>query len=58
MSCVQVGFVQARMGLSPGFGGATWLVRLVGRARAVELLATGAILGAKELKEVTFFFSF
>lgn len=40
------------MGLTPGFGGATWITRTVGRARAIELLATGAVLGAEELKEV------
>lgn len=35
-------FVHARMGVSPGWGGATRLVRLVGRNRALELLGTAA----------------
>lgn len=35
-------FVHAHMGVSPGWGGATRLVRLVGRNRALELLGTAA----------------
>jgi len=33
-------FVHAHMGVSPGWGGATRLVRLIGRNRALELLGT------------------
>jgi ethylmalonyl-CoA/methylmalonyl-CoA decarboxylase len=42
----RVGWVQARLGVSPGFGGGARLVRRVGRARALRLLAEADLLDA------------
>lgn len=39
----RIGFVQARLGVSPGFGGGTRLVRRVGPRLALELLTTGVV---------------
>jgi len=43
-----IGFVHAHLHLSPAFGGGTDLLRLVGPARALELLATARRLPAAE----------
>ena len=40
------GLPQARLGLLPGWGGVPRLARAVGRARALELLATGRMIDA------------
>ena len=40
------------MGMAPGDGGAYFLPRLVGIARALELLLTGRVLGAKEAFDI------
>lgn len=45
-------FVQARMGLAPGWGGGERLVQLVGRRRALELLGGSRILRADEALEI------
>ncbi len=39
----RIGFVQARLGVSPGFGGGTRLVRRVGSRIALQLLTTGVV---------------
>lgn len=44
----KVGWVQARMGVSPGFGGGTRLVRRVGPRAALALMATARPLSAAE----------
>lgn len=41
-------FVQVRMGLTTGWGGAGRLVRLIGQSRALELLLSGRSLPAQE----------
>ena len=41
-------FVQARLGLSPGWGGGKRLVRMVGYAKAIELLSTSRMIKAEE----------
>jgi enoyl-CoA hydratase len=41
-------FVQARLGLSPGWGGGPALVQRVGRGRALDLLLTARRVGAAE----------
>lgn len=41
-------FVQATLGLIPGWGGGQRLMRAVGYARALDLLATGRVLTATE----------
>ena len=45
-------FRQARMGLAPGWGGAARLRRAVGYPRALDLLATGARIGADEALKI------
>ena len=42
-----IGFIHSRMGLIPGWGGASRLVRLVGRTQALKLLASAAVLDAQ-----------
>ena len=44
-----LGFVHSRMGVSPGFGGGTRLVQLIGRTDALELLTTGKILNHEDI---------
>ncbi len=43
-----LGFVQIRQALIPGWGGGQRLLRLVGYARALEWLLTGRVLSAEE----------
>lgn len=43
-----IGFVQVRLGLTTGWGGAARLAALVGEARALDLLALGRVLTAGE----------
>lgn len=44
----QFAWPEVRRGLLPGFGGATHLPRLIGKARALEILLTGAPIEADE----------
>jgi enoyl-CoA hydratase/carnithine racemase len=44
----KIGFIQAAMGVSPGFGGAARLVRQVGSRRAVDLLTRARPIDAAE----------
>jgi enoyl-CoA hydratase len=46
------GLPEASLGVVPGFGGTQRLSRLVGRARAKELIFTGDIIDAAKAKEV------
>lgn len=46
---VRLGFVQAKRGVIPGWGGGQRLLRLVGYARALELFLTARALKADEL---------
>lgn len=46
----RVGWVQARLGVSPGFGGARHLARRVGEARALRLLVEARVLTAEEAR--------
>jgi enoyl-CoA hydratase len=51
------GFVQVRLGLTTGWGGAARLARIVGYARALDLLTLGRVISASEaqnLKIVTY----
>jgi enoyl-CoA hydratase len=45
----RMGFVQAKMALTPGWGAGQRLLRLVGYAQAMDMLLTGRILHAPEL---------
>jgi enoyl-CoA hydratase len=47
-----IGFVHARLGITTAWGGARYLLQLVGYPMALELLATGRILNAQEAEEV------
>jgi ethylmalonyl-CoA/methylmalonyl-CoA decarboxylase len=44
----KIGFVQSRMGVSPGWGGGMRLVQLVGRNVAMDILVSGRVLHADE----------
>lgn len=43
-----IGFVHARLGITTAWGGARYLLYIVGYPRALELLATGQVLSARE----------
>jgi enoyl-CoA hydratase/carnithine racemase len=45
---VKVGLPEAKLGLTPGWGGTQRLPRIIGAANAAELLVTGSVLGADE----------
>jgi len=45
----RIGFVQARLGVSPGFGGGTRLVARVGRSTALRLLTGGPVVATEAL---------
>ena len=47
-----IGFVQARLGMVAGWGGARRLLPLVGYPMALQLLATARVLDASEAKEI------
>jgi enoyl-CoA hydratase len=47
----RMGFVQIRLGLTPGWGGGQRLMRLVGYAKAFEILLEGRPMQADELLE-------
>ena len=47
-----IGFVHARLGITTAWGGARFLLQLVGYPMAMELLTTGRILNAEEAKEI------
>lgn len=44
----KLGQPEIRLGIMPGYGGSQRLPRLVGKGRALELLLTGAMIGADE----------
>lgn len=48
----KLGFPEVGLGIHPGFGGTQRLPRLVGRARAKELIFTADILDAKEAEKI------
>lgn len=47
-------FVQVRLGLTTGWGGAARLVRLVGQSRAMDILLRGRTLAAEEALHIGF----
>ena len=44
----EIGFVQTRLSISPGWGGATRLGSIVGKKAATELLTSGRIMNAEQ----------
>jgi len=48
----KLGFPEVGLGIHPGFGGTQRLPRLVGRARAKEMIFTADILDAKEAEKI------
>ena len=48
----QIGFVQARMGISPGWAGASRIVEAIGRSRAIEVLATSSLYSAETAQKI------
>jgi enoyl-CoA hydratase/3-hydroxyacyl-CoA dehydrogenase len=48
----RLGFPEVGLGIHPGFGGTQRLPRLIGRARAKELIFTADILDAKEAERI------
>lgn len=50
-----VGFVQVKLGVSPGWGGGVLLERIVGRQQAMWLTLSGEVFGAERGQEIGFF---
>ncbi|MGB8954589.1 MAG: enoyl-CoA hydratase/isomerase family protein [Tumebacillaceae bacterium] len=50
-----VGYVQVKLGVSPGWGGGVLLERIVGRQKAMWLTLSGEVFGAEKGKEIGFF---
>jgi enoyl-CoA hydratase/carnithine racemase len=48
----EFGLPEIRLGIMPGLGGTQWLPRLIGRARAMELLLGGERIGAREAEAI------
>jgi len=48
----RLGFPEARIGLIPGVGGCSRLVKLVGYGRAKELVLTGELISAEEARAI------
>jgi enoyl-CoA hydratase len=44
----KLGLPEAKLGLIPGYGGTQRLPRLVGRGAALQMMLTGAVIGAEE----------
>ncbi|MEX1247654.1 MAG: enoyl-CoA hydratase/isomerase family protein [Anaerolineales bacterium] len=47
-----IGFVQASLGIATGWGGARYLLHMIGYPKALELLATGRVLSGEEAEEI------
>ena len=50
-SKAKIGFVQAKLNVSPGWGGGTRLVKLIGRTNALRLLISGIVIDANKALE-------
>ena len=54
-SNAKIGQTEVKIGIPPGWGGTQRLARIVGIAKAKELIYTGKILRASEAKEINLF---
>ena len=54
-SNAKIGQTEVKIGIPPGWGGTQRLARIVGMAKAKELIYTGKIICAKEAKEINLF---
>ena len=54
-SNAKIGQTEVKIGIPPGWGGTQRLARIVGIAKAKELIYTGKILSANEAKEINLF---
>merc|ERR550532_147417 len=50
--CSKMGLVETKLGIIPGGGGTQTLARVVGTAKAKELIFTGRILSGTEAKDM------
>ncbi|KAH7640668.1 enoyl-coa hydratase-like protein [Dermatophagoides farinae] len=48
----RIGFVHARLGVTPGFGGGTRLIRLVGSCTALQLMLSAKLIDAKTANKI------
>ena len=48
----KMGFPEIKLGLIPGYGGTQRLPRLIGEARALEMIMTGSTVGAEEAERI------
>ncbi|WP_018131231.1 enoyl-CoA hydratase/isomerase family protein [Effusibacillus pohliae] len=51
-SAATIGFVQVKLGISPGWGGAALLARTIGYQPALRLILTGKVITAEEAKQI------
>lgn len=50
-SDAKIGFVHAKLGVTPGFGGGTRLLRLVGRTKALQLMLSAKLIDAQTAEQ-------
>jgi len=50
-----VGFVQVKLGISPGWGGGVLLQRIIGRQKALSMILTGEVIDAHSAEKIGFF---
>jgi enoyl-CoA hydratase/carnithine racemase len=50
-----VGFIQVKLGISPGWGGGVLLQRIIGRQKALSMILTGDVLNAQQAQAIGFF---
>ncbi|CAI4224603.1 unnamed protein product [Auanema sp. JU1783] len=48
----KIGFIYSKIGITPSWGGATWIADIVGRSTALKLMAKAEIINAQEAKRI------
>ncbi|GAA5225039.1 enoyl-CoA hydratase/isomerase family protein [Membranihabitans marinus] len=51
-STVQMGLPEVKLGIIPGYGGTQRLTKIIGRAKAIEFIASGEMIEARKAKEM------